>query len=79
MKLNSLRVDTSSTNAISFAVRAPGGVRFLTATNLVGLILPAGATAWAVLSDSNAKTDVRRIDPRAVLAKVDALPVREWE
>jgi len=75
-------VTTVSTNDYSFTVRSPGGARFLTttATNaFVGVILTNAATAWASLSDSNAKTGIRPIDPRAVLAKVDSLPVSEWE
>ena len=72
-------VPTTSTNANSFTVRASGGVRFITsATNLVGAILASGATSWAVLSDSNAKTDVEPINNREVLHKVAALPVTSW-
>ncbi len=70
---------TTSTNANSFTARAAGGVRFITtATNLVGAILASGATSWAVLSDSNAKTDVEPINAREVLKKVAALPVTSW-
>jgi hypothetical protein len=80
---------TESTNTNSFTVRATGGVRFITSArtnNLViggggdnGVAVAPGGTAWTSLSDSNAKTGIRPIDPRAVLAKVDALPVSEWE
>jgi len=83
-------VPYASTNENSFTVRAPGGVRFITTTATTGLqILPSGGlngaalapngTAWVTLSDSNAKTAVVAVDPRAVLAKVDQLPVTEWE
>ena len=68
----------ASTNSNSFTVRAPGGARFITATNLVGAILASGATAWAVLSDSNAKTAVEPLQPREILKKVAALPVTSW-
>jgi len=79
-----LDATTSSDSPDSFTVRAPGGARFLTtyATGgdpLVGVQLTNAATAWSSLSDSNAKTAVKVVDPRAVLAKVDALPVTEWE
>lgn len=69
---------TASTNHNSFTVRAPGGARFITATNLVGAILASGATSWAALSDSNAKTAVEPVQPREILKKVAALPVTSW-
>jgi len=84
-------VVTASTNNNSFTVRAPGGVRFITTTATTGLeirplgggvngaALAPGGTAWVTLSDSNAKTAVVAVDPRAVLAKVDQLPVTELE
>jgi hypothetical protein len=72
--------DTTSTIANSFTVRASGGVRFLstTTTNLVGASLGSGSTAWAALSDSNAKTDIEPVNTREVLQKVAALPVTSW-
>ncbi len=71
-------VDTSSTNSFSFTARAPGGVRFITSTNLIGAVLASNATAWAALSDSNAKTDIEPVNAREVLKKVAALPVTSW-
>ncbi len=35
-------------------------------------------TTWVNSSDRNAKEDFAMIDPRAVLAKVSALPITEW-
>jgi len=68
-----------STNTNSFTVRAPGGSRFIsTATGDTGVILVAGGTSWAVLSDSNAKTDIEPVNTREVLQKVAALPVTSW-
>jgi hypothetical protein len=83
-------VETVSTNSHSFTVRASGGVRFITTTatnnlnvtnvgGLNGVALRPGGTAWVTLSDSNAKTAVQAVDPRAVLAKLEHLPVTEWE
>jgi hypothetical protein len=83
-------VETVSTNDNSFTVRATGGVRFITslATNGLGVgqggmqngvVLMPGETSWSSLSDSNAKTAVVSVDPRAILAKIDRLPVGEWE
>jgi hypothetical protein len=70
---------TSSSNNNSFTVRAPGGARFLSTSNsIVGAILNAGATDWAALSDSNAKTDIAPVNAREVLKKVAALPVTSW-
>lgn len=62
-----------------FVARAPGGVRFLTSSSSTGAELPAGATAWAPLSDRNAKTGITAIDPHTVLHKVAALPVTAWK
>jgi hypothetical protein len=71
---------TSSTNAYSFTARAPGGVRFLSASSgtTTGVILAANGTSWASLSDSNAKTDIEPVNAREVLKKVAALPVTSW-
>ena len=63
----------------SFTARAPGGVRFLTATNNVGVQLPAAASAWSSLSDRNAKTAVTPVDHRKTLRKVASLPVTAWQ
>jgi hypothetical protein len=72
-------VDTVSTNPMSYTARAPGGFRLLTGTNnSSGAFLPANGSSWAALSDSNAKTDVRPVDYRGILAKVAALPVTQW-
>lgn len=74
-----------------FVVRSPGGFRFITTattdnpspspdslSSTNGAILPAGASAWQALSDSNAKTDVSTIDHREVLKKVSGLPLSAW-
>lgn len=82
-------VTTESVRSNSFTVRAPGGVRFITTLadsgldispgGVNGVALAPGGTAWETLSDSNAKTAVKAVDPLAVLAKVDQLPITEWE
>ena len=62
-----------------FVARSPGGFRLLTSTNTqMGMQLLPGQSAWAVLSDSNAKTDITAVDHREVLREVTALPVTEW-
>jgi hypothetical protein len=75
-------VTTVSTNARSFTVRAPGGVRFITATKhsqLRGVIARPNATAWTSLSDRESKTDFQTVEPREVLAKLAAMPVTSWK
>lgn len=74
-------VDTSSTNARSFTVRASGGVRFITVagTSLKGAKLLSNATAWTALSDRESKTDFQPIKPREVLSKLAAMPVTSWQ
>lgn len=61
-----------------FVARAPGGVRFLTATNSAGVQLPPNATSWTSLSDRNAKTGITAVDPQEVLHKLAELPVTAW-
>jgi hypothetical protein len=75
------KVTTTSTNKFSFTARAPGGVRFITATNngLTGVIVQPNATAWSVLSDRESKTDFQPIEPRKVLSKLAAMPVTSWQ
>ncbi len=69
---------TASFGDGTFTVRSEGGARFYTANGIVGAQLPAAATAWDVLSDSNSKTDFEPIKPREILSKVAALPVKAW-
>jgi hypothetical protein len=73
-------VDTVSTTSGEFAVRSPGGAKFITSDSGsdAGVVLPANGTGWSSLSDSNAKTDVTAIDHRETLRKVAALPVTAW-
>jgi len=74
-----------------FVARSPGGFRFITTattndlspspdflSSTNGTTLPAGASAWQALSDSNAKTDITMIDHREVLKKVSGLPLTAW-
>ena len=69
---------TASFGDGTFTVRSEGGARFYTANGIVGAQLPAAATAWDALSDSNSKTDFEPIKPREILSKVAALPVKAW-
>jgi len=77
---------TASTNDFSFTVRCLGGARFITSTYTNGfpgvtngVILAAGGSSWASLSDRNSKTNFHPIQPRVVLAKLADMPVSMWE
>lgn len=62
-----------------FLVRAAGGIGFFTKGDLTtGVYVPPGGTAWSSLSDVNAKEHFRELDHSDILAKVAAMPVREW-
>lgn len=68
----------SSTSRNTFSVSAQGGVRFITGSSSVTYI-DGGTTGWATTSTREAKTNVERADPAAVLAAVEAMPVSTWE
>ena len=73
----------TSTAPNEFAVRATGGVRFVTAidesgTQLAGVRLAAGSGSWETLSDRNAKSAILPVDPRQVLGALMAMPVSTW-
>ena len=77
--------DESSTTAMrstannQFTARCAGGVRFFANPGAtVGVVLPVGGNAWSPASDRNLKEHFTPVDPRAVLAKLVATPVTEW-
>lgn len=77
--------DASSTNALvsttdnEFMARAAGGVRlFANANATVGVRLAPGANAWSAASDRHLKENFKPVDTRAVLARLIATPVTEW-
>ncbi len=72
-----------SATSNEFAVRATGGVRFVTAVDgngnpTAGVKLSSGGTSWATISDRNAKKNFARVDCEAVLAKLAEVPVQRW-
>ncbi|RKH46077.1 tail fiber domain-containing protein [Corallococcus llansteffanensis] len=74
-------VTSAVTNTASnqFMVRASGGVRLRTQSDLgTGCDLPAGSGTWSCTSDRATKEDFRRVDGEEVLAKVAAMPVESW-
>jgi hypothetical protein len=67
---------SSANNSVTF--RALGGYRFFTGSGASGVQLTEGATAWSTLSDRNAKKNFRPVDTVAVLNKLAAIPVQQW-
>lgn len=62
-----------------FLVRAAGGIQFYSNADLdAGVALEPGGNAWLSLSDAYAKHLYRDLDGRDVLARIAAMPVREW-
>jgi hypothetical protein len=62
-----------------FVVRASGGVGFYTnPTATTGAEMAPGGGSWAALSDANMKENFRDVAGEEVLAKIAAMPVREW-
>ena len=69
----SQRPDGGGTRWVAFGDQISGQ----TMSSWTGGYLSDGGT-WTNSSDRNAKTDVARIDPQVVLAKVAALPIATW-
>jgi hypothetical protein len=70
--------DFTSATSNEFAVRALGGVRFVSSAQGNGVILSPGSGSWANLSDRAAKTNFGQIDSRQILEAVAALPIQTW-
>lgn len=69
----------TSTAPNQFVVRASGGTTFYSSSDLTtGVTLPAGAGAWADVSDRNRKRDFRELDPEETLGRLRQIPVTEW-
>ena len=62
----------------SVTMRASNGFRLFTGSGTAGAQLAANATAWTVLSDRNAKKNFKPVDGVAILKKLSALPVEQW-
>ena len=69
---------TSDTAANQFVARASGGFFFYTGTGSAGAKLPAGATSWTAICDRNAKKNFQSVDTVAVLNKLAAVPIEQW-
>lgn len=75
--------DFTSEAANEFAVRATGGVRFVSGidtdgSNVTGVQLPAGSGSWATLSDASAKANFTTIDSRQVLNSLSSIAIATW-
>nr|MBC8496491.1 tail fiber domain-containing protein [Chloroflexota bacterium] len=72
-----------SETADEFAVRATGGVRFVTAIDehgdpITGITSSAGSGAWSTLSDRATKADIFPVDREQILASLANLPISTW-
>lgn len=62
-----------------FIVRAAGGVGFYTSLSpVIGVELSQNGSGWLNVSDVDVKTNFRDLADDDVLAKIAALPIREW-
>lgn len=66
-----------------FAVRATGGVRFVTGLDasgspLIGVRLAPGSGTWETLSDRNAKTSILPVNIQQILNTLMTVPVSTW-
>jgi hypothetical protein len=66
-----------------FAVRATGGVRFVTGidnagASLSGVRLSPGSGAWESLSDIHAKAGFAPVDGHQILDKLMSMPISTW-
>ena len=73
----------SSVRLNEFAVRATGGVRFVTAIDDTGVptggvMLPAGGGGWLVQSDRDSKEDFQSVDSDEVLERIAELDIPSW-
>jgi trimeric autotransporter adhesin len=69
--------------ANSFNVRSTGGFYIVTGVNssggiTAGAYVAPGGTSWAILSDRNAKKNFAPVDGQAVLARLAAIPIEQW-
>lgn len=71
--------DVTSFGDDTFSVRAAGGTRFYSSADLgTGVELPAGAGAFANLSDRNAKENFEKVNGRDVLKKLAGMSIETW-
>lgn len=75
-------IDFTNGTDNSFKARATGGFVFQTSSNQAqgfqGVTLNPGGGGWNVTSDRNMKHEIREVDPKQVLAKLDSVAVGTW-
>jgi hypothetical protein len=78
-----------STAPNQFLVRATGGVGFISAIDvaagsptrggsIAGISLAPGSGAWSSLSDRNSKDDFAPVNGRALLVRLNSIPIKTW-
>jgi hypothetical protein len=75
--------DFASVRSNEFAVRATGGVRFVTSIDgngsaTSGVELAPGSGSWSSFSDRSAKHAFAAMDVRDVLRRLSSLPIQTW-
>jgi len=76
---DNIYADLNSTANNQFLVRATGGISLATSSGLTtGCSLPAGGGSWNCTSDRNIKANFTNVDARAILERVEALPIQTW-
>ena len=76
---DSTNADITSTGVNQFLARAAGGaVFFSNAAMSQGVQLAAGGGSWASVSDRAVKENIKAVDAQAVLDRVVAMPIAEW-
>jgi hypothetical protein len=62
-----------------FVARATGGVYLISQmVPQTGVRLLPGATSWSMLSDRSLKENIVPVDPEAMLARLEAMPIASW-
>jgi hypothetical protein len=75
----STNTDITSSANNEMTIRAAGGVRFYTKSDLsTGLTIAPNGSQWLVVSDRNMKNHFRTLDSKQVLDKFSKLPITEW-
>ncbi len=76
---DSTSTPVSSTNANWVTMRANGGYRLFSNSGLTaGVALAPNGTSWGTLSDRNAKKNFASVNSEAVLEKLAAIPIQQW-
>jgi len=76
-------VEFPSVSPNEFAVRATGGVRFVTGIDasghpLAGVRLSPGSGSWETLSDRHLKTSFSSVDGQEILERLKSVPIMSW-